>query len=60
MHWNHLWIYVLAPLMGMLAAAQLFLAARGVCKLACAKLLHSADQRCIHCGYEPANGGKKP
>ena len=59
MHWDHLWIYVFAPLIGMLAAAQLFLTVRGVRKLGCAKLLHPADQRCIHCGYEPANGGTK-
>jgi aquaporin Z len=60
MHWDHFWIYVFAPLLGMLAAAQLFLAVRGVRKLACAKLLHPGDQRCIHCGYEPATGGTKP
>jgi len=60
MQWDHYWIYVCAPLMGMLAAAQLFLTIRGVRKLACAKLLHAAEQRCIHCGYEPANGGSEP
>jgi len=60
MQWDHYWIYVCAPLIGMLAAAQLFLAIRGARKLTCAKLLHAADQRCIHCGYEPANGGSEP
>jgi aquaporin Z len=59
MLWDYYWIYVLAPLLGMLAAAQLFLAIRGWRKLACAKLLHPADQRCIHCGYDPASGGMK-
>src|SRR5689334_13900022 len=57
MHWDHFWIYVLAPLLGMLGAAQLFLAIRGWRRLACAKLLHPASQRCIHCGYRPAGAG---
>ncbi len=60
MQWDHYWIYVLAPLIGMLGAAQLFIAIRGWRKLACAKLLHPADQRCIHCGYDPVAGGEKP
>jgi len=60
MQWDHYWIYVFAPLLGMLAAAQLFLAIRGARKLACAKLLHTPDQRCIHCGYEPAQGDATP
>jgi aquaporin Z len=53
MVWRHLWIYLTAPLLGMLAGAQLFLVLSGVRRLACAKLLHPSDARCIHCGYEP-------
>lgn len=53
MRWEHFWIYVTAPVIGMLSAAQLFLTLRGVRHLACAKLLHPANVRCIHCGYEP-------
>src|ERR1700694_896215 len=53
MLWQHVWIYLTAPLLGMLAGAQLFLAVRGARRLACAKLLHPAEARCIHCGYEP-------
>jgi aquaporin Z len=50
--WHHFWIYASAPVLGMLAGAQLFLITkRGI---GCAKLLHPANQRCIHCGYEPA------
>jgi aquaporin Z len=60
MQWDYYWIYVLAPLLGMLGAAQIFLAVRGWGKLACAKLLHPADQRCIHCGYDPASAGMQP
>ncbi|MEO8313630.1 MAG: aquaporin [Pseudomonadota bacterium] len=45
------WLYLFAPTLGMLAAAELhrYLAA----STACAKLLHSPTQRCIHCGYQP-------
>lgn len=55
MHWDNFWIYLCAPLLGMLAGAQLYLTVRGVQRLACAKLLHPDDERCIHCGYEPTN-----
>jgi aquaporin Z len=49
--WSTLWIYFAAPPLGMLAAAALH---RRLGRAAgCAKLRHSADQRCIHCGYEP-------
>jgi aquaporin Z len=54
MLWQHLWIYLTAPLLGMLAAAQLFLALAGARRVLCAKLLHPLGVRCIHCGYEPA------
>jgi hypothetical protein len=49
--WTHLWIYLVAPPLGMLTAAEAWraFARRG----GCAKLVHSADVRCIHCGYEP-------
>jgi aquaporin Z len=53
MRWESFWIYLCGPLLGMLAGAQLNLAVRGVQRLTCAKLLHPADARCIHCGYEP-------
>jgi hypothetical protein len=53
MQWQHLWIYLTAPVLGMLVGAQLFLAVRGARRLACAKLLHPAEARCSHCGYEP-------
>jgi aquaporin Z len=50
--WRDLWIYFLAPPLGMLAAAELHLRLRG--NPGCAKLQHPEDVRCIHCGYEPA------
>jgi aquaporin Z len=48
--WTALWIYFTAPLIGMLAAAEVFLRrARPVC---CAKLHHDNDHRCIfRCEY---------
>lgn len=51
--WSHLWIYLLAPPLGMLAAAQLYVALRSRAAVRCAKLDHAPDRRCIHCGYEP-------
>jgi aquaporin Z len=53
MQWQHFWIYVTAPMVGMLAGAQLFLGLTGARRVLCAKLLHTLDVRCIHCGYEP-------
>jgi aquaporin Z len=53
MLWQHLWIYLTAPVLGMLIGAQLFLAVRGSRGAGCAKLLHPPEVRCIHCGYEP-------
>jgi aquaporin Z len=50
--WSDLWIYFVAPPLGMWVAAALHggrAAQRG-----CAKLVHDADVRCIHCGHEPA------
>lgn len=53
MIWQHFWIYLLAPPLGMLVAAQLHLGARRARIPGCAKLLHPNDRRCIHCGYRP-------
>jgi aquaporin Z len=63
MHWRHLWIYLTAPLLGMLSGAQVFLMAAGARRVLCAKLLHPLGVPCIHCGYEPrqaARGGRSP
>lgn len=49
--WRHLWIYFTAPVAGMLLGARLYRVA--FAQVACAKLLHPADVRCIHCGYQP-------
>ena len=48
--WQYYWVYLLAPTLGMLAAAQLHLFLRGPAAPGCAKLLHPQGIRCIHCG----------
>jgi aquaporin Z len=53
MMWQHFWIYLLAPTLGMLLAAQLHLAVQGARARGCAKLLHPEEVRCIHCGHNP-------
>ena len=45
-----LWIYFTAPLVGMLLAAELYLRMMGRSQVACAKLHHQNNKRCIHCG----------
>jgi aquaporin Z len=62
MLWQHLWIYLSAPLLGMLSGAQLFLMVAGARRVLCAKLLHPLGIPCIHCGHEPPApaGGDSP
>lgn len=49
-----LWLYFVAPPLGMLAAAELYLWWRGRAAVGCCKLHHNTTRRCIFCG---ANGG---
>ena len=58
--WSALWIYFTAPPLGMLAAAQLYLAWRGRQAVACAKLHHQNSTRCIFCEYQIARGMAPP
>ncbi len=54
-YWHALWLYFIAPTLGMLVAAEAFLRARSGVGPYCAKLYHANDKRCIfHCGYRPA------
>ena len=51
-YWHALWVYFLAPTLGMLIAAEVFLRARGGVGPYCAKLDHANHKRCIfHHGY---------
>lgn len=52
--WSGLWIYLTAPPLGMLTAADLYLWRKGRLAVKCCKLHHDNDKRCIFCG---ANGG---
>ena len=52
--WKGLWIYLTAPPLGMLTAAELYLWWKGKAAVKCCKLHHANDKRCIFCG---ANGG---
>jgi aquaporin Z len=54
MIWNGLWIYLTAPPLGMLAAAEFYLWRKGRTAVKCCKLHHDSEKRCIFCG---ANGG---
>lgn len=51
MMWQHLWIYLVAPTLGMLIATQIHLSVHDDNVSGCAKLLHPSNIRCIHCGY---------
>jgi len=52
--WTGFWIYLIAPLLGMLSAAELYLWRKGKVAVKCCKLHHDNNKRCIFCG---ANGG---
>ncbi len=47
--WNSLWIYFTAPLLAMLAAAEIYPLLRG--RVACGKYHHQNKYRCIFCEY---------
>jgi aquaporin Z len=48
--WTALWIYFLAPPLGMLAAAAAYKRLRR--PVACAKYHHQNDRRCIFCEFQ--------
>jgi aquaporin Z len=48
--WSALWIYFVAPVAGMQLAAAVYLRMKGERNIACAKLHHQNDRRCIFCG----------
>jgi aquaporin Z len=55
-YWHALWIYFIAPALGMLVAAEIFLRARGGVAPYCAKLHHANNKRCIfHHGHRDAS-----
>ena len=53
--WTALWIYFVAPPLGMLLAAELSVRRHGAQSVLCAKLHHHNTRRCIfHCRYAEA------
>jgi len=57
--WDTLWIYLTAPVLGMILASTLYGRVRTAPAVKCAKLHHANDQRCIfRCGY--AADGSSP
>jgi aquaporin Z len=53
--WTALWLYFIAPPLGMLAAAEWYRLRHGVHAIICAKLQHHNRKRCIfRCGYRQA------
>jgi len=47
-----LWIYFAAPVVGMLAAAEVFARVRSLPAVHCCKLNHNHSGRCLHCGCD--------
>ena len=47
--WKSAWIYFLAPLLGMLAAAELFVRRRGRTNIPCGKIMHA--EPCLFCEH---------
>lgn len=50
--WTAIWLYLVAPPLGMLAAAEVFVHRRGIAAIGCAKLHHENHHRCIFCEHQ--------
>jgi aquaporin Z len=50
--WTALWVYFIAPPLGMLLAAEIYLWRQGRAGVFCAKLHHQNEKRCIFCEYQ--------
>lgn len=58
-YWHAIWIYFVAPPLGMFVAGEVFLLARHGKGPFCAKLDHQNDKRCIFC-HTGSNPGAPP
>jgi aquaporin Z len=58
--WTALWLYFVAPPLGMLAAATIFTRLRNAPRVRCAKLQHPEHVRCIFCEYHAARRSFAP
>jgi len=48
--WTAIWIYLIAPPLGMLSAARLFVWWKGISSVKCCKLQHESGDPCAFCG----------
>ena len=56
--WTSVWIYFTAPPLGMLLAAEVYQRIKAGRAVACAKLHHHNNQRCIfRCNFEATEVG---
>lgn len=46
-HWNSIWIYLVAPPLAMLLAAEIYVRVKGLKEVYCAKFYHYGAARCI-------------
>jgi aquaporin Z len=58
--WTAWWVYIFAPPLAMLLAAEIHLRLRREHSMACAKLHHSSRFACIFCGFQPKALEVKP
>jgi aquaporin Z len=58
--WNTLWVYFVAPPLGMLMAAQFYLRVNGTKSVSCAKLHHQNNKRCIFCAWQHRSAESTP
>ena len=58
--WTAWWIYFTAPIVGMLSAVEVYRLITGHYRARACKLYCCPHRRCIHCGYDPADGGEPP
>lgn len=59
--WTALWIYLIAPPLGMFLAAEAYVRRQGIARVFCAKLHHDNTQRCIfHCRYAEMRAFPRP
>jgi aquaporin Z len=59
--WTAFWVYLTAPPLGMLAAAEVYMRVKSLKQVYCAKLHHQNSARCIfRCQYPELIGADKP
>jgi aquaporin Z len=56
--WTGFWVYCVAPPLGMLAAAEVYVRVKGSGSVDCAKLHHQNERRCIFCGQQGSRKSK--